>query len=333
MSTNRSSLAWIPWALSAGLGLLLLVALAAFIGLLLARIPGRDAGGSQGTDEYPTLTEVHAYGQGDEKVAWIALRGVITHEPDAGLFGLRADPVEGVLRRIRAAAHDDAVVALVMELDSPGGAVTPSDELYDAVCRFRESREDRRVFAFCRGLAASGAYFVACGADWIFAEPTSLVGSIGVILQTLNWRGLSEKIGVTDTTIASGENKDLLNPFQPVDPAQKAMLQRTIDTLYARFFDAVLLARDLPEERLRTLADGRIFAAEEALDAGLIDETAYAPDVRNRVTELMDRGPLRFIRYEEEVSLMDWLARARNPLHIDAWRPSGSPRAMYIWRP
>ncbi|MDZ4198517.1 MAG: S49 family peptidase, partial [Kiritimatiellia bacterium] len=176
-------------------------------------------------DQYPSFTETHSYGRGDVKAVRIPVQGVIVRSTETGWFGIQTDMTESILQQIRSARNDKDVKAILLEVDSPGGAITPTDEIAAALRDFRASRSDRRIVAYIRDLAASGGYYVIAGADRIVSEPTALVGSISVILQTLNWHGLSERIGITDTTIKSGSNKDLLNPFHPVPEEQRAMLQ------------------------------------------------------------------------------------------------------------
>ena len=176
----------------------------------------RSAGKAE--DEFPTFTEKWSYGSGDVKTVRIAVEGPIFRESEESFFGFKYDKIEAILRQIRAAKNDEAVKAIILEVDSPGGDLTASDEIYKALQDFKRCAEGRKIIVFVRNMAASGGYYVSAPADWIIAEPTSIIGSIGVIMQTLNWKGLSEKIGLTDVTIKSGTNKDLLNPFRDVSP-------------------------------------------------------------------------------------------------------------------
>ena len=186
-----------------------------------------------------------------------------------------------------------------------------------------------------RDLAASGGYCVSVPADRIVAQPTALVGSIGVILQSLNVAGLSEKIGVTDTTIKSGKNKDLLNPFRPVDPEQVALLQETIDAMYARFVDLVAQGRGLKADEVRPLADGRVFTADEALKHKLIDAIGYWDEAFAEMAGLLGVDDLYVVTYQApKTFLADLLgARTRLPNLRALWAGAGAPRRMYLWRP
>lgn len=284
-------------------------------------------------DQYPQFEEIHSYGHGDVKAVRIPVQGVIVRAEDSGLFGAPVDMTDNILRQIRAASNDDDVRAILLEIDSPGGAITPTDEIAAALRTFRESREDRRVVAFVRDLAASGGYYVAAGADRILAEPTAMVGSISVIMQTLNWHTLSERIGVTDLTIKSGRNKDLLNPFQPVSPEQIAILQRMVDELHRRFVGVVREGRKLDAEQAEELSDGSVFTAEEAMNRGLVDSLGHWEDAVRLTAELLDEEDLHLVRYETRTRFWDLFMTVRSPVRLPATLTSPGPRAWYLWQP
>jgi protease-4 len=251
-------------------------------------------------DQYPRFTERWSYGAGDVKAVRIPLKGFISREAEGGLFSPVYDPVAGVIRQIRAAENDPQVHALILEVDTPGGGITPSDEIYNALLQFRQSREDRRIVVYMMDVAASGGYMISMAGDWLIAEPTSIIGSIGVILQTLNWKTLSEKVGVTDVTFKSGETKDILNPFREVSEEERVMMQSVVDDLYQHFFDIVCKGRNLDADTLAPLAEGQVFTAQNALEHGLIDQIGYWKDVRHAVRNLLDRKKVRIVRYESQ---------------------------------
>jgi protease-4 len=287
-----------------------------------------------GEDEFPRLIEQLSYGGGDVKAVRIPLQGMIMRIPESsGLFGARIDRTREILHQIRAARNDDAVAAIVLEVDSPGGAITPTDEIYRELLRFKESRDDRVLIAFTRDMAASGGYYAAVAADWIVAEPTSIIGSIGVIMQSLNWKQLTDDIGVRDVTIKSGPNKDLLNPFRETSDAQIELLQDVINSMYTRFRSIVKQHRQLSDDRLETLADGRILSAGEALNERLIDQIGYWEDVVVRTRELTGVEELRFIRYTRDMDLFTLLTQVHAPWDLDIWADWHMPKMMVLWRP
>jgi protease-4 len=323
--------------LGVGLGVSALLNLGLIVGLAVTHTPRPEFGGRGGEDEYPRLTERWSYGKGRVKAVRIELEGAIFRERVDGLFASsRYDKVEEVLRQIRAAQSDPAVRAILLEVDSPGGAITPSDEIYRALLTFKQSGHDRKVVAFVRDLAASGGYYVAMAADRIIAEPTAVVGSIGVIAQSLNWKGLSEKIGITDVTIKSGANKDLLNPFHDVPPEQRALLQALIDDMYNRFLGIVVKGRKLDAATFKPFADGRVFTADEALKLKMVDELGYFDQALAATRQLLGEKNLRVVRYEQPSDFFGLFASASGPQqllrNLDPLQAE-KVRLLYLWRP
>ena len=283
-------------------------------------------------DEAPKLTETWSFGRGEVKAVRIPLDGVILRADEGGFLTSRADMVERILAQVRAAGRDPEIRAIILEVNSPGGGVTPSDEIYNELRSFRHSRPDRRIVVFIRDLGASGAYYAAMAGDLIIAEPTAVVGSIGVIMQTMNFQSLSEKIGITDVTIRSGENKDMLNPFRTVEPRQLALLQKLIDDMQARFSRIVADSRNLDPAVRPDLFDGRIFSAGEALEQGLIDQIGYWEDALASTARLLDTDELRVIRYEAQQSFMEMMLQGKSPVSLPDLKLH-SPQFMYLWRP
>lgn len=325
------------WILLALFGLLLVGSLlvnAALSGAIRKKISQGTTTHNHAIDEFPDLTEIWSWGDGTAKVARIAVEGVILREAEAGMFSTPVNMVDSVLAQIRAAQADDEVRGIILEVDSPGGGITASDEIYRALLGFRDSSEERVVVVFMRDLAASGGYYVAMAGDWLIAQPTTVLGSIGVIMQSLNMKGLSEKIGVTDVTIKSGANKDLLNPFIEVDPAQRKLLQDMIDAMYEHFLAIVQEARpQIPASELRTLADGRLFVGPQAEKLKLVDEVGFWDDALARMAELLEVDSVKVIRYEQEVDFFSWLMTVRSPIQPFAWRAQLRPRFLYLWQP
>ena len=331
-SSNRYGPLWIVIiALAAMLGLSLILNLAA-VGMISGDTASDD--GEWGEDEFPQFTETHSYGAGTTKVVRIWFAGILTRQLDTGWLGT-SDPVEDCLRQIRAARQDDDVAAIILEVDSPGGEVTAADEIHRELMLFKESDPGRKIAVLVHDMAASGGYYISLPADRILAQPTALIGSIGVILQTLNIQGLSEKIGVTDTTIKSGKNKDMLNPFHPVDPEEIALLQDSVDAMHDRFVDLVAQGRGLAKSELKPLADGRIFTADDALKHKLIDGIGYWDDVMDETSALLGAEDIRVVTYQAEQSFFDQLLGARGPLPglKSLLSAAGVPRRHYLWRP
>jgi len=282
-------------------------------------------------DEAPKLDEIWSCGSGKVKVVRIPLDGVIMRTEEGGFLTTRADMVESILTQVNVAKRDPEIRAIILEVNSPGGGVTPSDEIYNALKKFRNSHPDRRVVVFVRDLGASGAYYAAMAGDFIIAEPTAVVGSIGVIMQTMNFQGLAEKVGITDVTIKSGANKDMLNPFQAVNTNQVALLQELIDEMQNRFRGIVAESRKL-DPAAPNLFDGRIFSANAALNKGLIDEIGYWNDALARTAQLLDTGALYVIRYESKRTFFEQLIEGKSPVVLPSLKLH-APQFLYLWKP
>ena len=280
-------------------------------------------------DQYPEFEEVWSYGDGEVRVARIALEGVIIRGREERLIGYGPDMVGSVLAQIRAATVDETIKAILLEVDSPGGGVTPSDEIYAALENFKAQDDERVIMVFVRDLAASGGYYAAMAGDYIMAEPTAIVGSVGVIMQTLNMKRLSDMIGVSSVTIASGENKDMLNPFEEVNPEHISMLRELIDEMQNRFAAIVMESRGLTSDEL---LDGRVFTVNQALEANLIDDVGYFDDAVAALAELLDVDDLFMIRYAETMGFWDSVFGVKTPT-LPNFEAINSPKIMYLWKP
>lgn len=210
---------------------------------------------------------------GEKTLLRLELSGVIGME-SGSLWGSAPDASDRVTEAIEGAVGDD-VDAILLVIDSPGGAVTASDELYRALMRFRGAKEGRRIYVQGRGIIASGAYYAALPADRIRLQPTTVLGSVGVIVPSVNLAGLTAKLGIRDASVASGAYKDLGNPLRPENPAHTAVLQQIVDAMHTRFAGLVAQHRKLGQDEVAKIADGRIFDAQDAVNRRLADEIGY----------------------------------------------------------
>src|SRR5882672_776718 len=224
-----------------------------------------DVGGHRGD-----YTEKTVDGDGDAraKIALIDVEGVLTSEHSDSLFATRESQIVAFVEKLKLVEADADVKAVIVRIDSPGGDVTTSDILYHELAGFKTRRKIPVVAAFM-GVAASGGYYLASAADVIVAHPTTITGSIGVISLHVSLAGLLEKIGVKVEALKSGINKDMGSPFRAMTDDDKKLLQTLIDQFYARFVTVVAKGREgrLTEDQVRKLADGRVYTAEQALEA------------------------------------------------------------------
>src|SRR2546428_11241973 len=177
---------------------------------------------------------------------------------EAAPAGIDSDKVVKLLKKYE---RDEDIKAVVLRVDSPGGAVAPSQEIHDAVKRIKASK---KVVVSMGGMAASGGYYISAPADRIFAEPGTLTGSIGVIFLHFNVRGLLEWAKVEETTLKSGKYKDTLSPFRPIQESDREGIQSMSDDVYSQFVQAVAPGRGMPEARGREIAGGRIYTGKRA---------------------------------------------------------------------
>lgn len=188
--------------------------------------------------------------------------------------GLILDAKETV-KQLNDFRKDDAVKAVVLRVDSPGGVVGPSQEIYAEV---KKLAEKKKVVVSMGSVAASGGYYIAAPATRIYANPGTITGSIGVLMKLSNIEGLMGKVGLKAFTIKSGRYKDTGSPVRPMTPEDKAILQGVIDSIHGQFIRAVSTERNIPLEEVRRLADGRIFTGEQALPLKLVDRLGNLQD-------------------------------------------------------
>ncbi len=254
-------------------------------------------GGSSGPAPPPSYHEqIVEYG-GRDRIAQIDLEGIISSM--GGPFtGSGVEDIKGMLEY---AAQDRRVKAVVLRINSPGGEVTASDTIYDAV---KNLAAVKPVVVYMDTVAASGGYYVACGGSHLMAGETSITGSIGVIIQTLNYRELLGKVGLESVAFTSGRYKDTLSPSREMREDEKEMVQGMVDAMYERFLGIVSAARGIGEDQLKEgIADGRILTGAEAEELGLIDETGYIEDAYARAQALGSAAGATVVRYRRSMSL------------------------------
>jgi len=204
------------------------------------------------------------------------------------------------LRRYRRA---EAVKAIVLRVNSPGGAVGPSQEIYREI---RKTRKKKKVVASLGTVAASGGYYIAAAADRIVADPGTLTGSIGVIMGYTNVRQLLDKIGLSPVVIKSGRFKDIGSPVRAMTAEERKMLQAFADQIHEQFITAVADGRGLPQKKIRPIADGRIFSGQTAKRLGLVDRLGNLDDAVQWAGQLAGiQGPVESVR--EPVEKFHWL--------------------------
>jgi protease IV len=211
------------------------------------------------------LTGEEGIADGGAKIGVIVIEGVIS-----------GDLAERTVRQLTKYGDDPSIKAIVLRVDSPGGGVASSQEIYEEVKRIRA--RGKLVVASLGSVAASGGYYIACTAERIFANAGSVTGSIGVIVQLANAEDLLRKVGVESTVITSGPFKDSGNPTRALRPEERQVFQALVDDVYQQFVEAVAAGRNLPVDEVRQAADGRIYTGRQAKDLRLVDELGSFQD-------------------------------------------------------
>lgn len=278
----------------------LLVNLALITTLFLAGTLSKLSREKGDTKNPPTYDEQILEKGNKEKIAVIPLHGVIgNYQPNP----LGDSLVEDFKLALRQAAKDPQVKAVIIDTDSPGGEVTASDVLYEAVKTFPA---DKPVLVYFNSIGASGAYYMACGADWIMCNNTTFTGSIGVIISTLNYRVLFGKIGLESLVFKSGKFKDMLNGARAISPEEKTYVEGLVMQSYERFLKIVADARKLDPNSLRKgPADGRILSGTDALKEKLVDQLGYIEDAYEKARELGNSPNAQVVQYIPQYHLGD----------------------------
>src|SRR5712664_1241814 len=237
-----------------------------------------------------------------DKTGVITMRGLISSSLPGTVSDSMVDDMRAALQQAR---DDSRVKAIVLEIDSPGGEVTASDEIYNAVVKTRATKP---VVVYMESLAASGGYYVSCGGRFLMANETTITGSIGVIIQTLNYEQLLNKIGLASVVFKSGKFKDILNGARPMTPEERELIQRFVMQTYDKFLGIVAKERNLPADALRnTIADGRILSGKDAFEHKLIDGLGELEDAFGKAKELGNAPDAKVVKYGPPFSLSRFL--------------------------
>ncbi len=242
-------------------------------------------------------TVVAGHGLFPDKVVVIGVEGTIANAAAGGLLTPTENPVSLFVQELQKAADDGRVKAVVLRVNSPGGTVSASDAMYQILKRFR-ARTHKPVVASGQEVVASGAYYLSCGADKIVAQPTTLVGSIGVIFETVNLQGTLDKLGVTTDAYKSAAHKDIGSPFRPATPDERRIFQGLVDDYYARFKAVVTDNRPItPSADFAQVTDGRVYSGQAAVGLGLVDRVGLLEDAIDLAKELAGAKDAEVVSY------------------------------------
>jgi protease-4 len=291
------------------------------------------------------LQEQVLEGDGKTKILLIDISGMISEKEKSqdSLFVEEPPLLARVKEELQKAEKDQAVSGLIIRINSPGGTVTASDIIYHEILEFKK-RTKVRVMACITGLGTSGAYYIASAADEIIALPTSVTGSVGVIAMRVDVHSLLSKIGVGTETVKSGDLKDLWSPFRPSTPRETEIMQNIINQMYNRFVDVVAAGRKgvLSRAEILKLADGRIYTADQALGAKLVDRIGYIEDAVTGIKKTLNVSKAKVIVYSRPGTYRGTIysggvpsPQVINLLNVNGDSLSLLPevRFLYLWNP
>lgn len=277
-----------------------------------------------------------------DKIALIDVSGVLTNSRRRQLLGEGEHAVSLLLEQLEKARRDSLVKGVILRINSPGGTVVASELMHNEIMHFKKS--GKPIVAVMMDVAASGGYYIACACDEIVAQPSSVTGSIGVIMQMINVSDTMNMLGIKSDAITSGKLKDAGSPLRVMRPDERELFQAIVNDMYERFVSVVVAGRPrLDEPAVRRLADGRIYTATQALEVGLIDRIASLRDIVESLKKRIGAKRMRLVTYHRaEAFRPNYYARGWsqsgaqiNLLHIDlsALAVSAAPRFLYLWTP
>lgn len=336
-ATPRRRRRWGLWIGGAVAALLLFLTVGTVL-LVVLLGPGSPGGGGGSARAPETFGEEYVSGSGTEKVAVLPVAGQISSEEATGALATPGATPQTLRNELRQAAEDGSVRAVVLEVNSPGGGVTASAQMRDEIIDFKES-SGKPVVVSMGDTAASGGYYISAPADSIVANPSTLTGSLGVIISLLNYEDAQKKIGLQEEVVKSGELKDIGSPANELTPEERGIFQELVNEDYDEFVRVIVEGRGLPEERVRELADGRIYSGRQAEELGLVDELGDLEAAAGVAQELAGVDGATVVRYTQEPGLAELLQARLAPQKPDALKVleeaglSPSPELQYLYRP
>ncbi len=273
------------------------------------------------------------------KIAVLSLEGVIQDTGEGSILASSGYDHQRFLKMIEAAGKDKTIDGIILRVNSPGGGVVESAEIHQKIAEMKE-QTDKPVYVSMGNTAASGGYYVSAPADKIVANPATLTGSIGVIMESMNYTELADKLGIDFNTFKSGEYKDIMSASRKMKEGEKEILQSMIDEMYDEFVQVVADGRDMPEDKVRKIADGRVYTGKQAMENGLVDELGTMEDTIAMMEEDNDLGGAKVIQYEQNFDFKQlFAAQMQNVFQSDSdldgllhvLKNSDGPRAMYLY--
>jgi protease-4 len=277
------------------IGLGVIAALLIFFFTILFFI-GRFSGGATGR---------FAFG---DKIAIVEIKGVIAQS-------------SGIIEELQLYLEDEGVKAIILRIDSPGGGVGPAQEIHREILKIKSKK---KVVTSMGSVAASGGYYIACASDLIVANPGTITGSIGVVMQFSNFEELLKKIGIKGVVLKSGEHKDIGSPFREMTPEEKRIMQEVLENVHQQFIQAVTEGRKLDHSKVVQIADGRILTGEQARNMSLVDKMGNLQDTIDITAKMIGiEGKPNVLYPKKKISIWELLMRDMASAVIDVLNEKG----------
>lgn len=258
-------------------------------------------------EEEPFVEQVVEEGTSKDSIVVLDVDGVIQDTGDAtSLFQSPGYNHRQFLEMLEYAGENANVEGIIIRVNSPGGGVVESAEIHDQIIEIQK-KSKKPVYISMGSMAASGGYYISAPADKIIAHPSTLTGSLGVIIQSMNYGELAGKLGVKWETIKSGEHKDILSPTREMSEDEREILQSIVDNSYNEFVNVISSGRDMDEDQVRKLADGRVYDGRQAKELQLVDELGDLDDTVKAMKKDLGNSHLKVIRYEQNFGLNSFL--------------------------
>ncbi|MFD2657646.1 signal peptide peptidase SppA [Gracilibacillus thailandensis] len=278
-------------------------------------------------------------GSGNNKIAVLHLDGVIQDTTPSTLINTNSYNHQRFLDMLDKAGEDNRVNGIILRVNTPGGGVVESAEIHDKILEIQEQYE-KPIYVSMGNTAASGGYYISAPADKIVAHNATLTGSIGVIMESFNFAEFADEHGIDFNTIKSGEYKDIMSMSREMTDDEREILQTMIDDMYAEFVQVIVDGREMSEDRVRELGDGRVYTGSQAQEEGLVDELGSLDDTIEIMREDHDLANAQVIEYEPGFNFNQWFGgtvqsmfRSESDLIgiKDLLRENNAPRAMYLY--
>ncbi|WP_338750687.1 signal peptide peptidase SppA [Bacillus sp. FJAT-52991] len=274
-----------------------------------------------------------------EKIAILPVEGVIQ---DTGAQSFMASPGynhQEFMKKLETAKEDDSVKAIILQVNSPGGGVVESAQIHDKILEIKEETK-KPVYVSMGSIAASGGYYISAPADKIFASAETLTGSLGVIMQSVNYSELAKKYGVDFVTIKSGPHKDIMSPTREMTEEEKKILQEMVGNSYDGFVKVISEGRGMSEAEVRKIADGRVYDGKQAKELNLIDDFGYLEDVIAQLKKDANLQGAQVVTYESNLGLPSYFSMKAQQMFggnddvnalMNLLSHPNSPRLMYLY--